>query len=244
MLGLSRTQLHINARTPIDVAEEQRFAELIMRRTRGEPIAYLLGQREFWSLNFFVTPDTLIPRPETELLVELLLAKLPAEPASKIADLGTGCGAIALAIASERPHWSIVATDYAEAALAVAQRNAEHLQLKNVAFRQGHWCAALAQERFAAIVSNPPYIANDLPEDLRFEPVSALLSPNHGLSDLAQIIDAAPAHLVPGGWLLLEHGYDQAAAVQSMLHARGFDPVEGYADLAGIMRVAIGQLPF
>ncbi|HXH04604.1 MAG TPA: peptide chain release factor N(5)-glutamine methyltransferase [Candidatus Competibacteraceae bacterium] len=228
-------------------AELATFRELLARRRAGEPVAYLLGEREFWSLPLAVTPATLIPRPETELLVELALARLPPERPLRVADLGTGSGAIALAIARERPYAQVVATDVAADTLAVAQHNAHRLRLTNVVWRQGSWCAPLAGERFDLIVSNPPYLAADDPHltlgDLPFEPRRALVAGHDGLDAIRAIVAQAPSHLLPGGWLLLEHGYDQGERVLALLTAAGFVEVQGACDLAGIHRVSLGRWP-
>lgn len=224
-----------------------RFERLIERRERGEPIAYLIGRREFWSLDLAVTPETLIPRPETELLVELALARLPEDSAVEVADLGTGTGAIALAIARERPLARVVATDRDPAALAVAARNARRLGLHTVEFVAGDWCAALPELRFDLIVSNPPYIAVDndhlRQSDLRFEPRAALVAGTDGLDALRAIIDRAPERLVPGGWLLLEHGFDQGKTVAALLRKRGFVEVATRPDPAGHDRAGTGRWP-
>lgn len=223
-----------------------RFAAWLERRLRGEPVAYLLGRCGFWSLELEVTPDTLIPRPETELLVELALERLPTDQAVAMADLGTGSGALALALAVERPQARIVATDQSPAALAVAWRNAERLQIANVEFRHGDWCAPLAGELFDLIAANPPYVAATDPcwqqGELRFEPPAALISGPDGLDALRTIIAQAPAILKPGGWLLLEHGYDQGEAVPGLLRERGFNEVADHQDHAGLSRVSRGRL--
>ncbi len=224
-----------------------RFAAWLERRRQGEPIAYLLGQREFWSLELRVTPDTLIPRPETELLVELALDRLPADQALTVADLGTGSGAIALALASERPQVRLIATDRSAAALAVARDNARRLGMAQIEFRQGDWCAALAGERCALIAANPPYLADADPHaqrgDLRFEPRPALVAGPEGLEALRVIIATAPDVLEAGGWLLLEHGYDQGEAVPALLRERGFVAVGQHRDGAGLSRVSSGRWP-
>ena len=231
---------------PAEAAE--RFRQLAARRVAGEPVAYLVGQRGFWTLELAVTPDTLVPRPETELLVEQALARLdPAQPA-RVADLGTGSGAIALAIASERPLAAVVATDRSEAALDVARRNAVDNGLgQRVEFRAGDWFAPLAGERFDLVASNPPYIAEGDPHlaqgDLRYEPPTALSSGPDGLDAIRAIVRAAPGHLVPGGWLLLEHGHDQGPAVRALLDAAGFEAVATVPDLEGRDRVGLGRWP-
>jgi release factor glutamine methyltransferase len=223
-----------------------RFAADLARRRAGEPVAYILGRQGFWSLELEVAPHTLIPRPDTELLVETALQLLPAEPA-RVLDLGTGTGAIALALAAERPSWQLTGVDRIGEAVALAQRNAERLRLANARFTESHWFAALAGEQFGLIVSNPPYIPASDPHlrqgDLRFEPHSALVAGGDGLDDLRLIIAQAPAHLEAGGWLLLEHGYDQAEAVRALLRAAGFVQVESRRDLGGHERISLGCRP-
>ncbi len=221
------------------------FMSWLERRAKGEPVAYLLGQWEFWSLELEVTSDTLVPRPETEQLVALALEHVPINQAVRIADLGTGSGAIALALAVERPQAHIVATDISAAALAVARRNTRRLGLNHIEFRQGHWYQPLVGERFDLIVSNPPYVAETDSQwqrgALRFEPAAALVAGVDGLDALRVIIDQAPAYLCLGGWLLLEHGYDQGESTPALLRARGFTHVHDDRDSAGVSRVAGGQ---
>lgn len=221
------------------------FVDLIGARKRGEPVAYLIGQRGFWTLDLVVTSDVLIPRPETELLVELALVHIPPGAEFRVADLGTGSGAIALAIASERPHTHVLATDASAAALGVAKDNAQRLGITNVEFAEGNWCAALGTQTFDMIVSNPPYIAADdvhLEQgDLRYEPASALASGADGLAAIRQIVDTAPHHLSSSGWLFLEHGYDQGAQVCGLLGQRGFIDVQTWPDLAGHDRISAGR---
>ncbi|MBK8182845.1 MAG: peptide chain release factor N(5)-glutamine methyltransferase [Candidatus Competibacteraceae bacterium] len=222
-----------------------RFAAWIERRQAGEPVAYLLGRREFWSLDLEVTPDTLIPRPETELLVELALERLPADRPIRVADLGTGSGAIALAVARERPQARIVATDRSVAALRVAQRNARRLGLSHVEFRAGDWFAPLQGEHFELIVSNPPYVAavdsRWREGELRFEPVAALVAGEEGLDAIRALIAQAPDYLQPAGWLLLEHGYDQGEVVPALLRQRGFCEVADHLDASGLSRSSSGR---
>ena len=231
---------------PLPPDTERRFLALVNKRASGRPISHLTGQREFWSLPLRVTPDVLIPRPETELLVETALARL-ASPRARVADLGAGSGAIALALASERPGWRITATDQSAAALTLARQNAERLGLNAIEFRQGDWCDALAGEPYDLILSNPPYIPPGDPHlqtgDLRFEPRQALVSADDGLADLAAIIDQARAHLKPGGWLMLEHGYNQAEPVRKRLARRDYQAIETLSDLAGHPRVTVGACP-
>jgi release factor glutamine methyltransferase len=246
VLDRDRSWLHAWPDTEVDADRQQAFAALLARRAAGEPVAHLLGERGFWSLQLKITPDTLIPRPETELLVEQALARLPTDARARIADLGTGSGAIALALATERPACTVVATDRSAAALAVARDNAARLGLQNVEFRQGDWLAALAHEApFDLIVSNPPYIKETDPHlaqgDVRFEPRRALAAGPEGLDDITRIIKDALSRLEPGGWLLLEHGYDQAEAVTRLLRDAGYEAVEDYRDLAGQPRLAAGR---
>lgn len=246
-LDRPRADLHAwPERTP-DPGQAARFAAWVERRRNGEPVAYLLGRREFWSLELEVTPDTLIPRPETELLVELALARLPLARPVAVADLGTGSGAIALALALERPRARIVATDRSPAALAVARRNARRLGIDNVEFREGDWCGPLAGARFELIVSNPPYVATTDPGwrrgELCYEPSAALAAGADGLEALRAIVRQAPDYLQPAGWLLLEHGYDQGEAVPVLLRERGFADVRDHPDVAGLSRASSGRWP-
>lgn len=246
VLGQPRGWLFTHGGDALTPEQSSRFDELTARRQAGEPVAYLTGRRGFWTLDLEVTPDTLIPRSETELLVELALARIPHGAASRIADLGTGSGAIALAIASERPTARVVATDASEAALAVARRNAQGNDIANIEFRHGSWLAPLADERFDLIASNPPYIENGDPHlvegDLRFEPMSALASGDDGLDDLRTLVSAAPSRLVVGGWLLVEHGWEQGDAVRALFANAGFSDVETIRDLEGRDRVTLGRL--
>ncbi len=218
------------------------YAEIVERRLRGEPVAYITGRRGFWSLDLEVTPATLIPRPETELLVELALQRLSPHFSGSVADLGTGSGAIALAIARERPQAQVVATDASLAALEVARRNAQRHAIGNVSFVHGDWLAPLADQRFKLIVSNPPYIeAADLHltrGDLRFEPVCALASGRDGLDDIRRIVDGAGSHLDPGSWLLFEHGWGQGDAARGLLRDAGYTEVFTARDLEQRDRVS------
>lgn len=240
-----RSYLHAWAERIPELESSARFDAWLNRRRTGEPVAYILGWREFWSLELEVTPDTLIPRPETELLVELALERLPEDHQAMVADLGTGSGAIALAVALERPQARIVATDQSLATLIVARRNARRLNIASVEFRQGDWCAPLAGERFDLIVANPPYIAAADPcwqaGELRFEPSMALIAGEDGLDALRAIIAAAPDHLKPDGWLLLEHGYNQGEAAPALLQERGFVEVSDHQDAAGLSRSSCGR---
>lgn len=244
-LGVDRAWLFMHATdaVPDDVA--LRYEDLLVRREGGEPIAYMLGRWGFWTLDMEVTPDVLIPRPETERLVELALQRLPPGRAAAVADLGTGSGAVALAIASERPLAHVLATDASHTALDVARRNAGRLGIGNVRFAQGDWCAALGGARLDLIVSNPPYIESGDPHlqqgDLRFEPPAALASGADGLDAVRRIIGDARDHLAPDGWLLFEHGWNQGVAARGLLQAAGYREVFTAQDLEGRDRVSGGR---
>jgi len=247
VLDRPRAWLYAHDRDVAPPAVAAGFAALLARRAAGEPLAYLTGKRGFWTLDLAVTPDVLIPRADTERLVELALQRIAPESDAAVADLGTGSGAIALALASERPRARILATDLSAAALGVARTNAARLGIANVEFVRGDWAGALGTRRFALIASNPPYIRADDPHlgqgDLRHEPLSALASGEDGLDAIRAIVAAAPAHLDPGGWLLLEHGYDQGAAVRALLEAHGLVQVATAQDLEARDRVSLGQRP-
>ncbi len=241
-LGLTRVELITRSEQALTPAQAAAVAELFARRIAGEPIAYLTGTREFYGLRFEVTPAVLIPRPETELLVELAIDRLPRQ--GRVLDMGTGCGAIAVAIANSRRDAAVSAIDLSDAALVVARRNATYHAVQ-VQLLRSDWYAALAGQSFDMIVANPPYIVegdHHLSEgDLRFEPVDALTDHADGLSALRYIISGATAFLERSGWLLLEHGYDQAEAVRSLLDTAQFTEVQSWADLAGIARVSGGR---
>jgi release factor glutamine methyltransferase len=221
------------------------FLELIEQRAQGSPIAYLIGEREFWTLKLKVNHNVLIPRPDTEALVECALNKLPSDQALRLLDLGTGSGAIALALAKERPKSTVFAVDKEAEALSVAIDNAHLNEIHNVHFNVSHWFDQI-DGRFDLIASNPPYVAPDDPHltrgDLRFEPMSALAAPNHGLADLQTIIHDAPNYLRTDGWLIVEHGYDQAAAVRRLFIDNGFSDIELHHDLNQLPRCSIGRL--
>jgi len=243
--GLSRATFRAFPERSLPTQAGWAFQQLVMRRLKGEPIAYICGQQEFWSLLFEVSPAVLIPRPETELLVEQALTHLDAHAQVSVLDLGTGSGAVALAIASERRHARMVATDASKDALAIASRNAARLQITNVTFLQGSWYAPLAAARFDVIVANPPYIATDDPdvsaEVRKHEPAMALFCGTSGLEALTAIVKDAPRHLAPDGWLLLEHGWKQGPAARDLLVRAGFGNVRSHTDLAGHERVSVGQ---
>lgn len=245
-LGRDRAWLFAHATDPVAAEVQAAFGTLLRRRIAGEPVAYLTGRRDFWTLELKVTPDTLIPRPETELLVELALARLP-DARCRVADLGTGSGAIALAIASERPDACVIGTDVSAAALAIAAENAQANNIRNAEFRHGSWFASVAGERFQAVVSNPPYIARDDPHlrqgDLRFEPAAALASGVDGLDAIREITAQAPDHLFAGGWLFIEHGWEQGEAVRALFAQTGFVEISTARDLEERDRVTLGRLP-
>ncbi|NGY04389.1 peptide chain release factor N(5)-glutamine methyltransferase [Solimonas terrae] len=242
VLGLSRTQLRLRHDQALDETRGLRLATLTERRCGGEPIAYLLGAQGFWSLDLEVNAAVLVPRPETELLVEWALERLPVGETRRVVDLGTGSGAIALAIAVERPQVQISASDISADALAVACRNAARVAA-SVDFHEGRWWQPFAAARFDLVVSNPPYIAAGDPHlaALGHEPALALSDGADGLQALCEIIAGAPAQLRPNGWLLLEHGHDQGAAVRALLSAAGFDSVSTRRDLEARERVSGGR---
>jgi release factor glutamine methyltransferase len=251
VLNVNRAWLIAHENDALDVKDGQanihaEFEALLKRRLSGEPIAYILGYREFYGLKLQVTADTLIPRPDTETLVEAALAKTPQNKPCKILDLGTGTGAIALAIAHHRPQALVTAVDASDAALKIAQENAQNLKIKNVQFILSDWFGALQNQTFDVIVSNPPYIEqNDVhlsQGDLHYEPISALVSGQDGLDDIRKIIDSAPHHLNPRGLLMLEHGYNQAESVAMLLRDAGFKGIETVIDLSGNNRVTLGMV--
>jgi len=246
-LSRPRAWLFAHGDDAIETPALARFESLLARREHGEPVAYLTGMRGFWTFDLSVSPATLIPRPETERLVELALARVPLDADAFLADLGTGSGAIALALAIERPRAQVVATDASFDALAIAQANAERLRVGNLSFRGGHWFEPLRDRRFHLVASNPPYVAAGdahLSEgDLRFEPVAALASGQDGLDAIRDIARDAPSHLFDGGWLLLEHGWEQGAAVRALLDGAGFVEVRTELDLEGRERVTLGRRP-
>ncbi|MEX3171695.1 peptide chain release factor N(5)-glutamine methyltransferase [Serratia quinivorans] len=242
----ARTFLMAFGETLLTQQQQEQLERLLVRRERGEPVAYLIGEREFWSLPLSVSPATLIPRPDTECLVELALECLPSSSCN-ILDLGTGTGAIALALASERQDCRVTGVDLQPEAVALAQHNAQKLAIGNVQFLQGSWFAPLAGQTFALIASNPPYIDAADPHlaqgDVRFEPSSALVAQQHGLADLSAIVQQAPQYLQPQGWLLLEHGWQQGESVRALLQAAGFISIATRRDYGDNDRVTFGQWP-
>ncbi|MFC0227247.1 peptide chain release factor N(5)-glutamine methyltransferase [Serratia aquatilis] len=242
--GRTRTFLLAFGETLLTPMQIEQLDALLARRERGEPMAYLVGEREFWSLPLSVSPATLIPRPDTECLVELALARLPEAPCA-ILDLGTGTGAIALALASERPDCQVTGIDLQADAVMLARYNAQKLAIGNAHFKQGDWFTPVAGQKFTLIVSNPPYIDPADPHlaqgDVRFEPSSALIAADNGLADLATIVQQASGFLLPQGWLLLEHGWQQGENVRTLLNKAGFNAVETHRDYGSNERVTLGQ---
>lgn len=243
-LGVNRAWLYANSENELTDQAASGFMQLVQRRRQGEPIAYLTGTREFWSLNLRVTPQVLIPRPETELLVETALARIPAGVHWRIADLGTGSGAVALAIATERPACEVFACDISAEALSVVKKNAESLNLTRIHFLQGSWLEPL-EGKFNGIVSNPPYVASHDPHmqqgDCRFEPESALSPGTDAMACIRHIAETALPFLESGGFLAFEHGYDQGEASRQLLLHLNYDEVETINDLAGLERVTVGK---
>ncbi len=246
-LGKPRSFLHTWPERIVSTEAALAFAGYLQRRRTGEPVAYILGQQGFWKLDLEVAPHTLIPRPETEMLVEAALELVPAFAPAEVLDLGTGTGAIGLALANDRQQWKITAVDRVLEAVELAERNRQRLQLDNAEVLNSHWFSALEGRQFDLIISNPPYIAETDPHlsmgDVRFEPGSALTSGPDGLDDLRTIISEAPAHLTPGGWLLLEHGYDQGPAVRELLIRHGFERIQTRRDLGEHERITFGCMP-
>lgn len=242
--GFSRGQMLLRLREPLSAADHAAFERLVGRRARSEPVAYLTGEKGFWTLTLKVTPAVLVPRPDTELLVEWALELLKPQPHARVADLGTGSGAIALALASEMPQLGIIATDLSPEALSVARDNALTHQLHHVQFLNGSWFEPLRGQRFDLLVSNPPYIARGDAhlEALQHEPLTALTDGADGLQAIREIVADAPAHLSPNGWLLIEHGYDQGAAVRSLFKTHGYADIQTRRDLGGHERATAGRL--
>ena len=245
VLNVERSHFYAWPEQVLTEQASQDYAALLARRVQGEPVAYLTGYREFWSLNLQVTPATLIPRPETELLVQEVLKNLPKEAPLVVADLGTGSGAIALALASERANWQIIAIDSSPEALAIAGKNAHDLRLTNISFQLGNWLTSSGKFKFDAIISNPPYIAEaEWPayaDQLRFEPRAALVAGDEGLADIKKIIAAARQFLKSDGWLMLEHGFNQGQVVRTIALQNGYQNVHSICDLAGHERIMIAR---
>jgi release factor glutamine methyltransferase len=246
LLNVNRAWLIAHQNDALEASIHAAYRALINRRINGEPIAYIMGYREFYGLKLKVTPYTLIPRPDTETLVEAALKKIEPDLPLSICDLGTGTGAIALAIAKNRPNAQVIAVDFSDKALEIARQNAQDLAILNCQFLQSDWLSALKNQRFDVIVSNPPYIEADDQHlsqgDLRYEPLSALASGKDGLGDIRTIIRQAKNHLNPHGWLMLEHGYNQAEAVASLFKEAGFSDISHALDLQCIQRVSLGRL--
>lgn len=246
VLDKPRSYLHSWPEKMLSQDETVQFEKRLNRRVNGEPIAHILGERGFWSLNLKVTADTLIPRPETERLVELALGLIPNQSQWNILDLGTGTGAIALSLAMERPACFISATDQSLAALDVAKQNAMNNKISNIEFIHSNWFAKLKNKKFDVIVSNPPYVEENDPHlqqgDVRFEPLSALTAGEDGLDDIRTIIKSSQAHLTQNGVLLIEHGYNQAESVCDLLNLAGFNKVKNFKDDNDIPRVSIGYI--
>lgn len=242
VLSCNNSYLFTYPERVLNQTEHLSLSALLARRLQGEPLAYIFGSWHFFGLELAVAPCTLIPRPDTEILVEQALS-LPLATGSHILDLGTGTGAIALALAANRPDWQITAVDLQPEAVVLAQLNATRLQLDNVKILQSSWFSALSAQQFALIVSNPPYIESDDPhlQALTYEPLSALVADQNGLADLQHIITQAPAHLIHGGWLWLEHGYNQAEAVRALLAANGFSQISSVKDYGDQWRISGGQ---
>ena len=242
--GRSRTYLFAFGETTLKAEEFQHAESLLQRREKGEPIAYIVGEREFWSLPLYVSPATLIPRPDTECIVEQALSRL-TEQSSQLLDLGTGTGAIALALASEMPKSKVIGVDFNPDAVKLAQRNQQRLNISNVQFIQSDWFASLSLQQFDMIISNPPYIDendNHLSEgDVRFEPLTALVAENEGLADLAHIIQESKKYIKNQGWLLLEHGWTQGPAVRGLFKEHGYTKIETCLDYGGRERISLGQ---
>jgi release factor glutamine methyltransferase len=245
VLNKPRTFLYAYGDALLTLEQAQAFDALVKQRMEGAPIAYLRGTQEFWSLELFTTPDTLIPRPETELLVEYVLLAFESKKICSVLELGTGTGAIAIALAHEKPAWELYASDYSKQALAIAARNIKHHQLKNITLLYSDWFKSIPKKRFDMIISNPPYLAENDPHqhegDLRFEPKGALVSGADGLDALYHIIQQSPAYLKPGGMLMLEHGYEQAEVIRKQLEQVGYSNIQCLQDHAGHDRITVAD---
>jgi release factor glutamine methyltransferase len=245
ILEKNRSYLRSWPKKQLHAQQRLQFKALLKQRQHGTPIAYMTGQREFWSREFRVSPDVLIPRPDTELLIELSLPLIPKDKSCKVIDLGTGSGVIAVTLATERPYAQLIATDLSSAALKIAKQNAEHYHCRNIRFLQSNWFSEVSENSFDVVISNPPYIAADDPHlhegDLRFEPQSALIADDHGLKDISLIAESACKHLKEGGYLLIEHGYNQQPQVQAIFESFDYANIATHTDLAGNPRVTAGQ---
>ena len=243
ILEKSRAELFAYPEIRVTLTQKKQLAAYVSRRFAGEPIAYILGEKEFWSLNLTVTPDVLIPRPETEMLVEWILKNLPKDAKLRVADLGTGSGAIAIAIASERPHWRLVAVDNSKKALKVAKTNAERCRIRNINFYFSEWCQALEQKHQHVIVSNPPYILDydQHLQQLKYEPHEALTGGPDGLCSIKTIIKEAKSYLIDGGSLLLEHGFDQSQKIIELMQKAHYHQIQDHTDLAGLPRMIVAR---
>lgn len=247
-LQCNRSYLYTWPEHSLTMSIERTFSKLIQQRQQGQPIAYLVGYREFWGRDFQVSPATLIPRPDTELLIEMALTKIPPQQAYRVLDLGTGSGAIAITLAKERPQASIVAVDFSASALNIARANAAKHQTNNINFYYSNWFSALqAQDTFDVIVSNPPYISATDPhlkcDDIQHEPLTALIAGTDGLDDIRHLITMTPNFLSTEGWLLLEHGYNQGKEVVHLLQQAGYRQIQCQRDMAGHDRASLGQRP-
>lgn len=246
VLRQPRSFVYAHPEIVLDSLQCDRFKQLIERRSEGEPLAYITGIKEFWSIALNITKHVLVPRPETELLVELALNYGPDKHPAHLVDLGTGCGAIAVAIAYERPQWKITATDISYETLSIAKSNAQRLKLRNLVFVEGDWYAAVRHQSFNLIISNPPYVCEGDPHlyqpELRYEPRDALIGGEGGLQHIRHLIQRAPRYLLPGGHLILEHGSEQGEAVRKLLSHYGFRGIRTHQDLAGLERASVGRM--
>lgn len=239
----SRAELFAYSEIRVRPTQKKQLSDCVSRRVAGEPVAYILGEKEFWSLSLTVTSDVLIPRPETEMLVEWILKHLPKDEKLQVADLGTGSGAIAIAIASERPYWQLIAVDNSKKALKVAKTNAERHHIRNINFHFSEWCQALEKQNYHVIVSNPPYIldCDKHLQQLKYEPHKALVGGPDGLSSIKTIIKEAKSYLTDDGWLLLEHGFDQSQKIIELMQEANYHQIQEHTDLAGLPRMIVAR---
>jgi release factor glutamine methyltransferase len=245
ILEKNRTYLRTWPKKQLHAQQRLQYKALLKQRQQGTPIAYIVGVREFWSRDFKVSPDVLIPRPDTELLIELSLPLIPKDKSCKLIDLGTGSGAIAVTLATERPYAQVIATDISSAALKIAKQNADRYHCRNIRFLQSSWFSDITENSFDLVISNPPYIAPTDPHlhqgDLRFEPQSALVADENGLKDISVIVESACKHLKEGGYLLIEHGFEQKSPVQAIFESFGYANIQTHTDLGGNPRVTMAQ---